>query len=206
MLSMTPDIRWCHLFVHIDFFPLYSHWLLLIVPSFSALFLLHHCCIIFSQALLSLWCSETHTPMLSHAAFLHNLNCAFIPPHILKPWSFSSLHLPNNFFLLPAASSCFHSFPLSPPLQICSALRALHFLHAYLYLYSSFFLSPLFFHSLSFTCPNGSLFTVSLPVSLSAVLTFSPTHAKRKKTTMTEFAETVPMSLSRFTISKSTTC
>lgn len=120
--------------------------------------------------------THTHTPLLSHAATLHNSNSAFIPLPLFSPWSLS----PLIFLLLLAPSSCFHAVLCFPPRQICVASGTLHFLHITFICIPLSSSSPSSFRSLSFTCPEGNLFTASLPVSQSAILTFSPTHATRE--------------------------
>lgn len=123
--------------------------------------------------------THTHTPPLSHAAILHNSHSAFtlLPLLSLNPASlllpFSSVH--------PLFSSL-----VVPPLQ------SFHFLQTCLYLYSSFILS---FPSLSFTGPNGSLSTASLPLVLPAGLTCSPTHTRwRNKWPSQSLSQTKPTS------------
>lgn len=96
--------------------------------------------------------THRHTPPLSHAVILHNSNSAFIPVPLFSP------------DLLPSL------------LQLARVSYSLLFR---LVRHAEPFLST--FHCLSFTCPNVYPFTVCMPISPSAILTFSPTHAKREK-------------------------
>lgn len=171
---------------YISLFVLTS-WYLLAFQPFHLDHVSYLCSFLALSPSLSLFCHTVtlfrHTPPLSHAAILHNSNSAFIPLPLFSPWSLSFLSL--IFFLLLATSSCFHSRPLLfLPFSMCGIYSPPF--SPYLPL-SVFICIPLLsssalsFRSLPFTCRNGHLFTASLPIFLSAVLTFSPTHTRREK-------------------------
>lgn len=90
-----------------------------------------------------------------------------LSPRILSRFLFSSL-LPLVF--IPSSPSLSFSYVWHLEASILSILPLSVFL---------FYPHRPYPFTLSFTCPNDNLFTTSL--CLSAILTFSPTHARREK-------------------------
>lgn len=120
--------------------------------------------------------TRRHTPLLSHAAILHNSNSAFIP--LPPPQHLMCLLI---FFLLLAPSFSFHTVPAFPPLQICVASRTLHFHHIIsicIPLLSSSL--PVLF-AFSHLPVQMAIFSLLACLFPSAILTFSTTHAGREK-------------------------
>lgn len=164
MITHRQNMNWLQSFVVIIFFPSIAPDL---TPDSTCWSCCHSLLFPLLSPSLSLFCQTAtlilrHTPLLSHAAILHNSNRPFIP-----------LPLPQHlmclliFFLLLAPSFSFHTVPAFPPLQICVASRTLHFHHI------TFICIPLLSSSLPvlfafFHLPvqMAIVFTASLPLSI----------------------------------------